>query len=92
MNFVAAIAFYLLYIAVLLILVVIPGIEWKLSTLDIVMKSALFGFGAYMTYELTSMSVIKWWNWNMVMIDTLWWTALTAIIGIVMYLVYKVFI
>lgn len=27
MNFVAAIAFYLLYIAVLLILVVIPGIE-----------------------------------------------------------------
>ncbi len=92
MNFVAAIAFYLLYIAVLLILVVIPGIEWKLSTLDIVMKSALFGFGAYMTYELTSMSVIKWWNWNMVMIDTLWWTALTAIIGIVMYLVYKFFI
>lgn len=92
MNFVAAIAFYLLYIAVLLILVVIPGIEWKLSTLDIVMKSALFGFGAYMTYELTSMSVIKGWNWNMVMIDTFWWTILTAIIGVVMYLTYKFFI
>lgn len=92
MNFVAAIAFYLLYILILLVLVVLPGIDSKLSFLQILTKSALFGFGAYMTYELTSMSVMKGWNWNMVIIDTLWWTVLTAIIGVVMYQVYKFFV
>ena len=92
MNFIAAIAFYLLYILILLVLVVLPGIDSKLSFLQILTKSALFGFGAYMTYELTSMSVMKGWSWNMVIIDTLWWTLLTAIIGVVMYQVYKFFI
>jgi uncharacterized membrane protein len=92
MNFVAAIAFYLLYILVLLLLVVLPGYENKLSLMQIVGKSALFWFGAYMTYELTSMSVMKWWSWNMVAIDTIWGTVLTAIIGGVMYTVYRYFI
>ena len=91
MNFVAAIAFYLLYIAVILFLVIIPGVELKSSLMDIVAKSALFGFGAYMTYELTSMSVMKGWSWNMVIIDTLWGTVLTTAIGVVMYLTYKFF-
>jgi uncharacterized membrane protein len=59
MNFVAAIAFYLLYILVLFVLVILPGYENKLSLMQVVGKSALFGFGAYMTYELTSMSVMK---------------------------------
>ena len=92
MNFVAAIAFYLLYILILLVLIILPGIDSKLSFLQILAKSALFGFGAYMTYELTSMSVMKWWSWNMVFIDSIWGTLLTAIIGIVMYQVYKFFI
>ena len=72
MNFIATIAFYLLYIGILLFLIVAPGVESKLTNLQIIEKSALFGFGAYMTYELTSMSVIKGWNWNMVFIDIAW--------------------
>lgn len=91
-NIVAAVLFYLLYIWVLLILVILPGIDSKISLLQILAKSALFGFGAYMTYELTSMSVMKWWSWNMVIVDTLWWTILTTIIGLVMYHSYKFFI
>ena len=59
MNFIAAIAFYLLYIGVLLVLIIMPGIELGYSWMQIAAKSALFGFGAYMTYELTSMSVMK---------------------------------
>ncbi len=92
MNLPAAIAFYLLYILVLLMLVIIPWVEMKSSLIDILQKSALFGFGAYMTYELTSMSVMKWWSWNMVAIDTLWWTLLTVIIGSVMYFVIHKFL
>lgn len=82
---IAASLFYILYIIILLILIVIPGFEWKLTLLQILGKSALFGFAAYMTYELTSMSVMKGWSWNMVVIDTLWGAVLTAIIGVVMY-------
>ena len=85
MNYVAAVAFYLLYILVLLVLIVIPWVEGKITLLQVAERSALFGFGAYMTYELTSMSVIKGWSWNMVAIDTVWGTILTTIIGIVMY-------
>ena len=92
MNLPAAIAFYLLYILVLLMLVVIPWVEMKSSLIDILQKSALFGFGAYMTYELTSMSVMKWWSWNMVAIDTIWGTLLTVIIGSVMYFVIHKFL
>ena len=91
MNFVAAVAFYLLYILVLLLLVVLPGIEAGVWVQKIIMNSALLGFGAYMTYELTSMSVMKGWSWNMVAIDTIWGTVLTAIIGVLMYSVYKYF-
>lgn len=92
MNFVAAIAFYLLYILVLLLLVIQPGVEQSLPIQKIILNSALFWFWAYMTYELTSMSVMKWWNWEMVLIDTTWGTILTTTIGIVMYNVYKYFI
>lgn len=92
MNFIAAIAFYLLYILVLLLLVIQPGIEQNFLISKIITNSALFWFGAYMTYELTSMSVMKWWSWEMVAIDTTWWTILTVIIGGVMYQTYKFFI
>ncbi len=44
MNFVAAIAFYLLYILVLLLLVVLPGIESGAGVQKIIMNSALLGF------------------------------------------------
>ncbi len=92
MNYIAAIAFYLLYILVLFVLVVLPWVESKLSLTEILTKSALFGFWAYMTYELTSMSVMKGWSWNMVAIDTIWGTILTMIIGGVMFSVYKYFV
>ncbi len=91
MNFLAAIAFYLLYILVLLLLVVIPGVESKASLMQVIEKSALFGFWAYMTYELTSMSVMRGWSWNIVAIDTTWGTVLTVIIALVMFQTYKYF-
>jgi uncharacterized membrane protein len=91
-NLVAAVLFYLFYIAILLILIVVPGAEGKMTGLQIFTKSAIFGFGAYMTYELTSMSVMKGWSWNMVVVDTLWGTLLTGIIGYIMYTIYKMFL
>lgn len=79
-NFLAAGLFYLLYIGVLLILVILPSLEMDRDWKEVLLMSLLFGFGAYMTYELTSMSVMKNWSWYMVLIDTLWGTLLTGII------------
>ena len=44
MNFIAAIAFYLLYILVLGLLVVFPSVESKIPLMQMIYKSALFGF------------------------------------------------
>lgn len=60
-----------------------------MTNLQVFWRAALFGVGAYMTYELTSMSVMKGWSWNMVMVDVLWGGLLTGIIGYIMYVVYK---
>ena len=92
MNIPAAIGFYLLYILILLFLVILPWVEYSFTLSKILINSAILGFGAYMTYELTSMSVMKGWSWNMVAIDTIWGTVLTMIIGGVMYTVYRYFI
>lgn len=85
-NMVAAIVFYLLYVLVALILVVIPAVKGWLDTKAVLHNGALLGFGAYMTYELTSMSVMKGWSWQMVAIDTLWGTILTALVCLAMYI------
>jgi uncharacterized membrane protein len=44
MNFIAAIAFYLLYILVLWLLVVFPSVESKIPLMQVLYKAALFGF------------------------------------------------
>jgi uncharacterized membrane protein len=59
LNVIAATLFYLLYIAVAYFLVVSPAIKNQADIFQVVQNGALLGFGAYMTYELTSMSVIK---------------------------------
>ena len=71
-----AILFYLLYIAGILIFVsgrtgAIPS-----STL---LHGALFGFFCYMTFELTSLSLLKHWTWPVVLLDVSWGTFVTAI-------------
>ncbi len=92
MNLIAAVLFYLLYVAVALYLVVLPGIRSGCDLCTITRNAALLGFAAYMTYELTSMSVMKGWNWEMVIIDTSWGTLLTLIVSVVMWYVYNLFI
>ena len=71
-----AILFYLPYIAGILIFVsgrtgAIPS-----STL---LYGALFGFFCYMTFELTSLSLLKHWTWPVVLLDVSWGTFVTAV-------------
>ena len=40
---------------------------------------ALFGFFCYMTFELTSLSLLKHWTWPVVLLDVSWGTIVTAV-------------
>ncbi|MFT5359716.1 MAG: putative membrane protein [Candidatus Paceibacteria bacterium] len=67
----AAILFYLLFIAGLVIFAIAPALE-KGSLTHAILYGALFGFFAYMTYELTNYAVIEGWPWQIVIIDIVW--------------------
>jgi uncharacterized membrane protein len=66
-----AILFYLLYVAGILIFV--SGRAAAPSS------TLLFGFFCYMTFELTSLSLLKHWTWAVVLLDVSWGTFVTAV-------------
>jgi uncharacterized membrane protein len=70
-NWTAAIAFYLIYIAGILYFAVLPGLAEE-SLRRTLIQAALFGFFTYMTYELTNMATIADWPMKVVVVDILW--------------------
>jgi len=73
----AAIIFYLLFIAGILIFAVVPYLEEETYHMAL-LYGALFGFFTYMTYELTNLAVIKDWPVGIVFIDIAWGVVLTG--------------
>lgn len=71
-----AILFYLLYVAGILIFVSSSPAATPSSAL---LSGALFGFFCYMTFELTSLSLLKHWTWSVVIVDVSWGTFVTAL-------------
>jgi len=71
-----AVMFYLIYLAGILIFVngARPG-DWQHNLL----YGAALGFVAYATFELTSMSVLRPWQWALVVPDIAWGTFVTAV-------------
>ena len=81
-NFVAAIAFYLLYAVGLMAFVVLRQAagDWKMAAA----WGAAFGFMAYMTYDLTNLATLRDWPLALSFIDVAWGclaTGLAATIG-----------
>jgi uncharacterized membrane protein len=81
-NFVAAAAFYLLFAIGLMAFVVLPRApgEWQMAAA----RGALFGFMAYMTYDLTNMATLRDWPLGLSFVDTAWGcvaTGLAATVG-----------
>ena len=73
----AAILFYLLYAAGVLIFAIAFGNRTGWASAAI--YGALFGFFAYMTYDLTNLATIKAWTLPLALIDIAWGTFLTAL-------------
>jgi uncharacterized membrane protein len=79
-NWVAAIIFYVLFIVGVFIFAILPSVE-KNSLSSAVTLGALFGFFTYATYDLTNLATLKGWPKNIVIIDIIWGSVLTAIVS-----------
>jgi uncharacterized membrane protein len=71
-----AVLFYLLYVAGIVVFASgATDTTWQSSLL----YGALFGFFCYMTFELTSLSLLRHWSWPVVALDVAWGTVVTAV-------------
>ena len=85
-----AIAFYVLYVAGIVIFAVAPAMrtgQWTTAAL----MGGLFGFFCYATYDLTNQATLKLWPLKVTLIDISWGTVLTATSATVAWLVVRRF-
>jgi uncharacterized membrane protein len=76
-NWPAAILFYLLFIAGLVLFVIMPAVE-KGSWLRALGYGALFGLITYATYDLTNQATMKDWPVIVTVVDMIWGTVLAG--------------
>jgi len=87
-NLIAALVFYLLFIIGVVYFVVAPGIEAQ-SITKILVAGALFGFMTYATYDLTNLATLRDWPIKVTIIDLVWGTSLSTLIGVGTYYIYN---
>jgi len=87
-NLVAALIFYLLFIAGLVIFVITPALE-KNSLPTALLLGALFGLMTYATYDLTNLATIKHWPVLVTVVDLLWGMTLSASVSAISFLIAK---
>jgi len=87
-NWTAAIIFYLIYIAGILIFAVLPAVA-KDSLRHAAVWGALFGFFTYATYDLTNLALLKDWPIVIVVVDILWGVVLCSAVATLSFLVAK---
>ena len=72
-NYPAAVLFYVIFVAGVVIFAVGPALEngrWATA----LTYGALFGFMAYATYDLTSQATLKQWSTAVTVVDMAWGT------------------
>lgn len=84
-NWPAAMVFYLMYIAGILLFAVKPALIAQ-SPLKAAVWGALFGFFTYATYDLTNLATLRDWPIKIVVIDILWGTLLCTLVATGSYL------
>jgi uncharacterized membrane protein len=83
-NWGAAAAFYLVFLAGVVVFVVSPAIE-RQSLQHALVYGALFGLVTYAAYDLTNLAVTKDWPLAVTLVDLAWGTALTATVSAATY-------
>jgi uncharacterized membrane protein len=79
-NWLAALAFYLIFIAGIVIFSVRAGLETH-SPRRAAIWGALYGFFTYATYDLTNMATLRGWSLTLVFVDIAWGIFICASVG-----------
>lgn len=77
-NYPAAVLFYLIFVAGIVIFAVSPALQTGRWTTALV-YGALFGFMAYATYDLTNQATLKQWSTVVTIVDMAWGTFASAV-------------
>jgi uncharacterized membrane protein len=80
-NWIAAVIFYLLFIVGILVFVVMPGLNED-SLRTVLLRAALFGLITYGTYDLTNLATVKDWPVLVTVVDMIWGTVLSVLVGL----------
>ena len=84
-NWPAAIIFYLLFIAGLVFFIVYPAVEQG-SWFYALWTGAFFGLICYATYDLTNLATLKNWPLKMTIVDLIWGSVLSGVLGLIGFL------
>lgn len=85
-NWIAAVTFYLLFLAGLVYFVIEPAMQ-KQSLTDALLRGAFFGLVTYATYDLTNLAVTKDWPLLVTIVDLIWGTILGAAVATLTYFI-----
>lgn len=85
----AAVAFYVIYIAGVLLLAILPAVREDAGWPRALTNGALLGFMAYATYDLTNQATLKVWSTTITLADIGWGTFLTACAAAAGFLAYR---
>lgn len=85
-NWVAAIVFYLIFIAGIVFFVLAPAVE-KQSWRYALWAGAAFGFVTYATYDLTNLATLKGFPLTVTLVDLAWGTVLTASVATISFFI-----
>ncbi len=80
-NWAAAILFYLLFLAGLVVFVIAPAVE-KDSWVRALLLGALFGLITYATYDLTNLATLKDWPLVLTVVDLTWGMVLAGSVSV----------
>ena len=75
LNVTAAVLFYLIYPAGIVIFASSGAGNWQQAML----MGALFGFFCYATFDLTTLALLRGWTWPAAFIDVSWGTIVTGL-------------
>jgi uncharacterized membrane protein len=76
-NWWAAIAFYLLFVAGVVVFAVAPALQAGSLRVALIL-GGFFGLVTYATYDLTNHATVKDWPWIVTVVDLCWGLVLTS--------------
>ena len=85
-NWTAAIIFYAMFIAGLIVFVIAPAVA-KGSWTHALIFGALFGLITYATYDLTNLATLKDWPLLVTIVDMCWGAVLAASVSTATYII-----